>query len=165
MSCSTAQALAPATDERFHRLYAEQHGFLSRMAVVLCGNRAVAQDLVQETWLRAWRYIDTLGSLEAGRAWLVTILRREQARLYRRFGAELTTLDEVSEQTSPDDQSFNRVLIDQLLDGLDEDARRLLEGRVLEDLSYKELAGRMGSNVNTVAIRLHRLRKQLAEKG
>lgn len=53
---------------------------LYRYAWWLCRDRALADDLVQETLLRAWRSLDQLRDEAATRQWLITILRREFAR-------------------------------------------------------------------------------------
>jgi len=66
---------------------ADTEPFMSSLystALRLSGNRSDAEDLVQETYLRAWRAIDKLKERKAARAWLYTILRREHARLYQR---------------------------------------------------------------------------------
>ena len=57
---------------------------LFRYAMGLCHNRDTAEDLVQETFLRAWRARADLRDGSAVRSWLYTILRNEHARLYER---------------------------------------------------------------------------------
>src|SRR5690349_22976314 len=61
----------------------------------LCGEEALAQDLVQETFLRAWRALDNLRETAAAKSWLITILRREHARLYERKTPQFADVDEV----------------------------------------------------------------------
>lgn len=70
-------------------------GELYRYAYWLCGQEALAQDLVQETFLRAWRGLDSLREDVAAKAWLTTILRREHARLYERKPLQTTDIDEL----------------------------------------------------------------------
>ena len=55
---------------------------LYRFAYWLCRDRAVAEDLIQETCLRAWKNWASLKDAQAAKYWLFTILRREHARLY-----------------------------------------------------------------------------------
>ena len=57
---------------------------LYRFAWWLCHNEAQAQDLVQESFLRAWRSLSDLRDEKAAKAWLMTIVRREHARMYER---------------------------------------------------------------------------------
>lgn len=70
-------------------------GELYRYAFWLCGQEALAQDLVQETFLRAWRSLDSLRENVAAKAWLTTILRREHARLYERKPMPTTDIAEL----------------------------------------------------------------------
>ena len=53
----------------------------------------MAEDLVQETFLRAWRSLESLQNDKAAKAWLFTILRRENARHYERYRPELFDID------------------------------------------------------------------------
>ncbi len=55
-----------------------------RFVYWLCRDRALAEDVVQETLLRAWRSLDSLGDDQAARPWLLTIARRELARVFER---------------------------------------------------------------------------------
>ena len=67
---------------RFERLCEPLRPDVYRFAFWLSRNPAVAEDVVQETLLRAWRSIDSLAEDGKARAWLLTIARREHARLY-----------------------------------------------------------------------------------
>ncbi len=62
---------------RFNQLAEAYAADLYRYAMWICGNDALARDLVQETFLRAWRALDRLNDLKAAKGWLITILRRE----------------------------------------------------------------------------------------
>ena len=70
------------------------HGDIYRYAYWLCRDPQIAEDLVQETFLRAWKAIDTLLDDKAAKAWLITILRRENARRFERKQFDLVDLDE-----------------------------------------------------------------------
>ena len=81
---------------RFERL-ARAHGDdLYRYALWICGQEALARDLVQETFLRAWKAFDALREDAAARGWLVTILRREYARTFERKVPPLVDVDALS---------------------------------------------------------------------
>jgi RNA polymerase sigma-70 factor, ECF subfamily len=67
---------------------------LLRFAQWLARDRSIAEDIVQEALLRAWRSRDALKDPAAARAWLLTIVRREHARLYERKRLELVSLDD-----------------------------------------------------------------------
>ena len=82
---------------------------LYRYGYWLSKDSAIAEDLVQETFLRAWRAIDSLNDAKAAKSWLFTILRRENARRFEKKSAqaELTSLDdEVIEMFAVVDDDF-----------------------------------------------------------
>ena len=71
--------------------YAED---LFRFGVWLAHDREVANDLVQETMLRAWRSLDSLKDVGAVKSWLFTTLRRENARRFERKRLPLVDIDD-----------------------------------------------------------------------
>ena len=80
---------------RFNQL-AENYGAdLYRYAMWICGNDALAKDLVQETYLRAWKALDKLNDIGAAKSWLITILRREYARTFERKVPKFTDVETV----------------------------------------------------------------------
>lgn len=68
------------SQDRFAALVHAWAGDLHRYAYWLCRNRAEAEDLVQDTFLRAWRALGDLRDATAAKSWLFTILRREFLR-------------------------------------------------------------------------------------
>ena len=76
------------------RLFGAMRPDLLRFAHWLARDRAIAEDIVQEALLRAWRSREALKDQAAARAWLLTIVRREHARLYERKRLELVALDD-----------------------------------------------------------------------
>src|SRR5487761_2123464 len=79
---------------QFEALVRAHSGELYRYAYWLCGQAALAEDLVQETLLRAWKGLEALREADAARGWLYTILRREHARLYERVRPGIDELDD-----------------------------------------------------------------------
>lgn len=155
--------------------------YLYSFAVRLCGDRAIAEDLVQDTLLRAFRGFARLRNRERPRLWLTRILTSCH---YDRFRAE----HEVSETLSLDDQAhfdlFDKIVEEDPfpysdrvhLDFLDLfDDPKLIEVlkrlhpayRTALILAYvygykaREIAEITGSSVGTVLARLFRARRQL----
>src|SRR5512139_337698 len=71
-------------ESAFARLCDELRPDLYRFAFWLARDRQVAEDVVQEALLRAWRSRENLTDTAAAKPWLLTIVRREHARLYER---------------------------------------------------------------------------------
>ena len=94
---------------RFEALAREYGMDLYRYGLWICGNDALAKDLVQETYLRAWKALDSLKDAKAAKSWLITILRREYARTYERKVPQFPDVDDVvvedTEELSPDERA------------------------------------------------------------
>ena len=97
VSSITERLPGPDSQAAISQLFASLRPDLLRFAHWLARDRALAEDIVQESLLRAWRSREALKDAGAARAWLLTIVRREHARLYERKRLELVSLDEVVE--------------------------------------------------------------------
>lgn len=138
---------------------------LYRYAMGLCHNRDTAEDLVQETFLRAWRAHRDLRDGKALRAWLYTILRNENARLYERQRPEVHdpfTLPEVAVRGY--DTSAEAFATRRALARLHPDYRDPLLLQVIGGFSCRDIGEMLGLKANTVLTRLFRARKALREQ-
>lgn len=152
--------------QRYESLVAELYQDVYRYAFWLTRNKSVAEDIVQETFLRAWRSFDSLQNEAAAKAWLFTILRRENARLYERYRPELVDIDDVSvaeESQSDPDQRQKQSELHHAIMRLDKDYRDPLLLQVIGGFSGKEIAGILDLNNNTVMTRLFRARSKLKD--
>lgn len=152
--------------QRYESLVAELYQDVYRYAFWLTRNKSVAEDIVQETFLRAWRSFDSLQNDAAAKAWLFTILRRENARLYERYRPELVDIDDVSvaeESHSDPDQRQKQAELHHAIMRLDKDYRDPLLLQIIGGFSGKEIAGILDLNNNTVMTRLFRARSKLKD--
>ena len=150
--------------ERYAVLVDALYQDVYRYAYWLCKNGALAEDLVQETFLRAWRSLDSLQNDKAAKAWLFTILRRENARLYERYRPELVDIEDQSiadSFESEPDQRMDRRLLHEAIASLEKDYREPLLLQVVGGFSGKEIAAILDLNNNTVMTRLFRARGKL----
>lgn len=146
---------------------------LLRVARTLTGGWADAEDLVQETLLRAYR---GLGSFDGAhpRAWLLTILRNTNINSHRRQRPalldDIDTLERhtpafgVGETPSPEQAVTDRELGEDLhraVAALDPKFSTVLLLVDVDELSYAEAADVLGIAVGTVTSRLSRARKRL----
>ena len=147
---------------RFERLVAHRRRHLFRYACRLSGNRDTAEDLVQETLLRAWRSIDKLQQPDAVWGWLLTILRHEHARHLRDpWGHIVRTPVERLPCTRPTvDRLADAHLLRELVNTLPIDLRAPLLMQV-GGYSLREIATCLGISAAGVGTRLFRSRKAL----
>ena len=137
---------------------------LVRFAHWLARDRATAEDIVQEALLRAWRSREALKDPNAARAWLLTIVRREHARLYERKRLELVSLDEVVEtQASPKVAEPEGELFElrHAIMRLPIEYREPLVLQVIGGFSTEEIARELALSATAVLTRLFRARNKL----
>ena len=153
--------------KRYEQLVRHFHADVYRYGYWLCKDPDIAQDLVQETFLRAWKSLDSLLDAGAAKAWLITIVRRENAR---RFERRQFDYDDAAEQDSlPDtaqtsaEQDCDNDTLRRHMAALAEEYREPLVLQVLGGFSSDEIAAVLQLNVNTVNTRLFRARKLLRD--
>ncbi len=149
----------------FDDLVARYAKDLFRYAYWLCGDRQTAEDLTQETLLRAWKCRHQLNDEKAAKGWLLTILRRENARRFER--ARLPEADVPVERVGeprPDyDTSTEAFLLRRALGNLPVEYREPLLLQVIYGYSQQEIADRLGLSSPGVGTRLFRARHKLRE--
>lgn len=153
----------PAEFEAVVREYADD---LKRYALWLCKDPTLANDLVQETFLRAWRAFDKLRDQKAVKSWLITILRREFARLFERKVPDLVDVDDYSfvlpdiKEPSPDDSTELRQLRRAMAD-LPPKYREPILLQVIGGFSCDEIAAELNITRSAVMTQLFRAREKL----
>ena len=147
---------------QFAQWVRDYRGYLYRAAWALTGERAAAQDLVQETLAIAWRARRQLRDGNAVRAWLYRILRREAMRIWREREAAGGWDDAECEnvQDSSPDPAARLDLVD-ALQRLSPLHREILVLFYLVDMSYADLAQALDIPEGTVMSRLNRARDAL----
>ncbi len=154
-----ADAAAPIV-----RMFETMRPELLRFAHWLARDRALAEDIVQEALLRAWRSRDALKNPGAARAWLLTIVRREHARLYERKRLELVSLEDVVEVgAGPDlaEPGGRLYVLRHAIVRLPLEYREPLVLQVLGGFSTEEIARELGLSSTAVLTRLFRARNKL----
>jgi len=162
------------TREEFERLTLEQLDLLYRVARKLTQDVSEAEELVQETCLRALRSWETFHLNEYGlRPWLIRILHnlhisRSQREMRQPVGVDPEHLETQDTHPTAAQEAFS-------YDGLDEHLAKALrqlapEYQVvlflwaIEELSYQEIATSLDIPIGTVMSRLHRARQRLSEQ-
>lgn len=150
--------------DRFQALCQSLRPDLLRFAFWLSRDRALAEDVVQETMMRAWKAQDSLQDEAAAKPWLLTIVRREYARTFERKRFPTVDVDELIAREEPllaaaeeQDLAELRAAIFKLPD----DYREPLVLQVLMGYTTAEIAGELELSDAAVLTRLFRARKQL----
>lgn len=143
---------------------------LMRAALRILGNHQDAEDVVQDTLMRAWKYFDSFESGSNCRAWLFRIMfnvinvrRGDQAR---RSESPIETEEGLDQRVNkvvmfdPVRQIEAREILD-ATDRLSEDHKSVLWLVVVEEFSYSEAADVLDVPIGTVMSRLHRARREL----
>ena len=151
---------------RFDRLVSAYSQDVYRYAFWLCRDRHVAEELAQETFMRAWKSLENLHDEAAAKSWLFTIVRRENARQYER--KRLDTVDDpdfdrVEAQAPGYDTSTEAFVLRRALEQLPEEYREPLVLQVIGGYSTEEIADQLGIKAGAVMTRLFRARKKLRE--
>lgn len=163
--------------KEFEEQVLEHMDMLHAVALRLTRNSADAEDLTQNTLVKALRFHEKFKEGTYIKAWLLTILRNTFINEYRKrsrtpLSVELTGA-EAAEPTAPHTGDQDRLhnmmeLLDDevrlAVEELPEDFRNAVIMADLEEKSYKEIADFMGCPIGTVMSRLYRGRKILREK-
>ena len=152
-----------ARQSKFDSLVRAYSTELYRFAYWLCRDRHTAEDVVQETFARAWKACDELRDDKAARGWLYTILRHEYARLFKRKPLDIDhdqELDELVDVTGPD--PAQALEFEEAMKALPPSYREPLLLQWIGGYSCQEIAQMMNISEGAVMTRLTRGRIALA---
>jgi len=140
---------------------------LLRFAFWLGRDRQLAEDVVQEAMLRAWKAFDGLADEGKAKSWLLTIVRREFARSFERKRLEVADLDalvtaEADVLAAEDDAALAEMR--EAIFRLSDEYREPLMLQVLMGYSTQEIADQMGLQQGAVLTRLFRGRARLRKE-
>jgi RNA polymerase sigma-70 factor (ECF subfamily) len=171
----TPPARPSREDELIRELYAEYAGpVLSYALRLTAGDRQLAEDVVQETLLRAWRSIDKLRESEGSlRPWLCTVAKRIiiDGHRSRQSRPEEVTTDQIETLATRDesDRVLDSVTVREAFTTLSQAHREVLVEIYYRQRSVPEVAKLLGIPLGTAKSRvyyaLRALREALAERG
>jgi RNA polymerase sigma-70 factor (ECF subfamily) len=149
---------------RFQALCQTLRPDLLRFAFWLSRDRALAEDVVQESMLRAWKARDSLLDENAAKPWFLTIIRREYARTFERKRLNTVDVDELIAREEPilaaaEEQDLSEMRA--ALFKLPDEYREPLLLQVLMGYSTAEIARELNLSGPAVLTRLFRARQQL----
>ena len=179
MNCKLALGQTPVREERvnlfesrvraeFDELIETHMDVLLRSAMRLTRHQEEAEDVVQDTYLRAWKYFHRFEPGTNARAWLFRIMfnvinQRYSDKLHRQSGENVSIEDSGLDQilASAPPPAFSTWEVMDALEKLPVDYRSVMLMVVVEEFSYKETADILNIPLGTVMSRLHRGRQAL----
>ena len=155
----------------FLQLVDRYHAKLLYYVRRLVGNKELADDVIQESWLAAYRQLPRLRAPQAFHVWLYRIAHTQAVSAIR---TEARYVEMAEDWEPPDDtdeaeaelelSARDAARIHAALEQLPTQPREILALRFLEDMSYEEIACVLGCAVGTVKSRIHYARKALRRK-
>ncbi|BDR20559.1 RNA polymerase sigma factor [Vibrio sp. STUT-A16] len=160
----TSDLNAMEKHKRYEALTKERYQDIYRLAYWLCKDHHLAEDLAQDTFLKAWRFFDNLNDPNAAKPWLITILRRENARRFDKKQYDFVDIDEcvIQAKTYPgSDHDMAQDWLQKQMMILEPKYREPLVLKLVVGFNHNEIAQVLELNHNTVATRLFRARNQI----
>lgn len=153
----------------YARIHGQLHPVLYRYALAMLGNEDVAQDAVQEVFIRIWYKKETIGQLQNVRAFFFTALRRQALNQLRGLRSlQILPGTEPDIEFSPEDiiieqehATERQLKISQYLNQLPRRQKEVIYLRFYEELSYTEIAEIMKVNYQSVINLAHKALTQL----
>ena len=140
---------------------------LSRLAILKVHNIALSEDLVQETFMKTWRYLENTGRIELMRAFLYHVLNRliiDEYRKKKMISLDLLTEEGLELEVINSEHIFNIIEgkeLAALIEKLPELYRKAIKMRYIEELPLVEMASLAHQSQNTMSIQVHRGLKKL----
>jgi len=149
----------------FEALVKRYSSDLFRFAYWLCQDRDIAQDVVQEALLRAWKSYAQVKKPESVKGWLLTIVRRENARRFERARLQMCDVspEVVADKCRDYDTSPEAFALRLAMKDLAPEYREPLLLQIIGGYSQKEIAEITGLSSAGVGTRLFRARKKLKQ--
>ena len=153
--------------KRKYALLIEAHSRdLYKYALWLCKDKNMAEDVMQEAFLRAWKSLDSLREAKAAKGWLFTIFRREHARQFERKQfqyKDVESMDTLADAQMGYDDRPEAFALRNALKKLPAEYREPLEMQILGGFSCGEIAIILGISSSAVMTRLFRARKKMRQ--
>ncbi len=169
-------------DERaYHTLVTNYRNLVFGIVIKLVGNKTEAEDLVQEIFIKIYKYLDRFNGEFAFATWIIKIATNHSIDYLRKSKLKTTSLDLSSEQNEenrsykqfaseelPPDKTLilkeRQLIINKAIDELPEKYRIIIILRHNEERNYEEIADMLNIPIGTVKARLFRAREILNKK-
>jgi RNA polymerase sigma-70 factor (ECF subfamily) len=161
---SDAELAADGNEAAFARLVADHYGDMARVAYVITGDRALAEDALQAAWISAWQKLRGLREPSRIRPWLLAIAVNEARQVMRRRRRVVVMSIDPEVRAAPRTDpaaGIERIDLQRAIARLSPDDRALLALRYLAGLDMNEIAALTGRSASGTRGRLSRLTTRL----
>jgi RNA polymerase sigma-70 factor (ECF subfamily) len=141
------------TDDALAKLYEEYGARLYRYALLLLADRAAAEDVLQDAFVRLARVMRRQSGVEVSFPYLATIVRNECYSALRKRRRRAEDPAPLLERATPDATEEERMILDTAMRALPVEQREVIYLKVYEGLTFQEIADRWAASINTVASR------------
>ena len=156
----------------FAALMRSYHAYVCTIVIGIVKNSHDAEEVVQDTFLNAYRGLAQLEDSAKFKSWLAEIARNRARNWLRKQRGDIVSLNEVDEhllqtEDSPDERltrQEQRELIRRTMETLPQKDREIARAFYLEGASYKELTSAHGLSDKAISFRLSRARRQLSKR-
>jgi len=154
----------------FERLVREHQHMVYCVALSFCKDPALAEDVAQEAFLKAYRSVDEMREPARLKTWLYSIARFTAIDWLRRrqrepvLGLPEGAAQELPERPAAESKEDRTVRVMEVIQGLKEEHREIMILRYVRGLSYAQIARETGSTTSAVGEKLSRIRDIVREK-
>ena len=160
--------LQRGSDRALAAAYQEFNQGVFAYCMKILADRQLAEDVVQETFLKVREHAQSIQRIESFRSWVFRIARNEALMQLRKRRSNGQIEDESVWSEETPHQQFVAMerseIVNRLLDSLKHEYREVLLLLVYENMSYAEIASVMGATESSVKSRIFRARKEMIEK-
>lgn len=152
--------------EAVREIYARYGRAVFAIAIRALGDRSLAEEAVQDTFVKAWRAAERFDPSKPPAPWLYAIARRAVVDIYRREARHrLDRIDDLEMVALPPsfEQLFEAWEIRRAVDALTAEERDIVEATHYRGMTHQEIAGDLGIPLGTVKSRSHRAHRKLGE--
>ncbi len=156
-------------EQMFTLAYKQYEKDLKWYAFLKLGDHAISQDLVQNTFMKAWNYVVSGGQIYMMKSFLYRILKHLIIDEYRKHKTE--SLDKMIEKRDFQEPGiahhehladiFDGKVVSSLIEKLPDKFREIMHLRYMKDLSIEEISLTTGNSKNAVAVQAYRGRQKL----
>lgn len=149
--------------EEFSSVYRNYHARIKKLCLGYTHSIDEAEDLVQETFLSAWKHWNKFNGHSSRTTWIYRIAVNKCLSHIKKTNQRSNIINEIAEQPLADNEKNEAINL--LYDAINELEKvdRLLITMFLDELAYKEIAEILGLRENSIAVRIHRIKIKLTE--